>query len=438
MASFIWPPQPSPPPGPRAGDGVAVELDPPELAPPDGVKTTILLELDSTGRIESALEAIKGTKAIAAKAVQVGALSPGTDPDVEAVPGGFVARFGERDIYYSDAAGAVEIYGEIKRKYDHLGGPAGLLGLPHTDELGTPDGQGRFNHFAGGSIYWTKRTGPMSVRGSIRDLWASLGWERSGLGYPVQDSHRFVTPTPSGPFIEWSEFENGFIASNLQGAWVAPYVEIPPGDLTALVRLFIDRQVHEASSKLGLHPQRESTGVVDWTEGFWRANSRAAGFRVHGFYENPVVSDTDFAIHLWLRFDLVWPPMQFTDPFSKSLVASLTWLRVTNEEAVDFTFGAVREGVSAGIHEAFFPPDGPDPAHPWVPPGCLFIEELPCVNELTREVDLLGVQVSRAGGLRLYVSPLQPPNWAPIFDWPAIRLRRVQAAVDEIWAKLDA
>src|SRR5437016_7515853 len=86
MAPFIWPPQPSPPPGPRDGDRVAVELDPPELAPPDGVETTIMLELDSTGRIESALEALKATKAIAAKAVQVGALATGADPDVETVP----------------------------------------------------------------------------------------------------------------------------------------------------------------------------------------------------------------------------------------------------------------------------------------------------------------------------------------------------------------
>ena len=55
------------------------------------------------------------------------------------------------------------------------------LGYPVTDESGTPDHVGRFNHFEGGSIYWTPQTGAHEVHGAIRALWASLGWERSGL-----------------------------------------------------------------------------------------------------------------------------------------------------------------------------------------------------------------------------------------------------------------
>jgi uncharacterized protein with LGFP repeats len=57
-----------------------------------------------------------------------------------------------------------------------------------TDETGTPDGVGRFNHFANnGSIYWTPSTGAWSIHGDIRAKWASLGWERTCLGYPVSD-----------------------------------------------------------------------------------------------------------------------------------------------------------------------------------------------------------------------------------------------------------
>jgi uncharacterized protein with LGFP repeats len=56
-----------------------------------------------------------------------------------------------------------------------------------TDETTTPDGIGRFNHFQGGSIYWTPATGAHEVHGAIRDRWASLGWERSRLGYPTSD-----------------------------------------------------------------------------------------------------------------------------------------------------------------------------------------------------------------------------------------------------------
>ena len=45
----------------------------------------------------------------------------------------------------------------------------GFLHYPVTDETGTPDGVGRFNHFEGGSIYWTPGTGAKEVHGAIRD-----------------------------------------------------------------------------------------------------------------------------------------------------------------------------------------------------------------------------------------------------------------------------
>ncbi|ULT43679.1 hypothetical protein KRR40_09830 [Niabella defluvii] len=62
-----------------------------------------------------------------------------------------------------------------------------FLGYPLTNETKTPDGVGRYNHFQGGSIYWHPSTGAWEVHGAIRDHWASLGWERSALGYPVSN-----------------------------------------------------------------------------------------------------------------------------------------------------------------------------------------------------------------------------------------------------------
>lgn len=86
------------------------------------------------------------------------------------------------------SAGAFEVHGDILRKYLALGAEASILGYPRTDETGTPDGVGRFNHFQGGSIYWTPSTSAHEVHGLIRDLWASQGWERNvQLGYPVSD-----------------------------------------------------------------------------------------------------------------------------------------------------------------------------------------------------------------------------------------------------------
>jgi hypothetical protein len=94
----------------------------------------------------------------------------------------------------ADDMAAFEIHGAIFQKWKQLGGIA--FGIPTTDETGTPDGVGRFNHFNNNtaSIYWTPDTGAQAIYGAIRQKWASLGWERSNLGYPTTDE----TATPDG------------------------------------------------------------------------------------------------------------------------------------------------------------------------------------------------------------------------------------------------
>jgi uncharacterized protein with LGFP repeats len=113
----------------------------------------------------------------------------------------------------------------IGQKYKALGGPTSVLGFPITDETGTPDGVGRFNHFSstdgfGASIYWTPSTGAWSIHGAIRAKWASLGWETSFMGYPVTDETG--TPDGVGRFNHFSS-DDGFGASIYwtpsTGAW---------------------------------------------------------------------------------------------------------------------------------------------------------------------------------------------------------------------------
>ncbi|NUU24871.1 MAG: sugar dehydrogenase, partial [Streptomycetaceae bacterium] len=110
-------------------------------------------------------------------------------------------------IYWSGLTGAHGMYGEIWATYGSLGWDRGFLGFPLTDELGTPDGVGRYNHMQGGSLYWTPATGGCEVHGAIRDRWAERGWERSYLGYPV--SHEY--PVPGG---RRSDFQHGYIFWN--------------------------------------------------------------------------------------------------------------------------------------------------------------------------------------------------------------------------------
>jgi uncharacterized protein with LGFP repeats len=108
-------------------------------------------------------------------------------------------------IYWTPRIGARSIHGAILDKWASMGWERSVLGYPVTDEIGTPDGIGRFNFFSGhGSIYWTARTGAWSIHGAILDKWASMGWEGSCLGYPIGDEFAI----PSG---RQSNLQHGFV-----------------------------------------------------------------------------------------------------------------------------------------------------------------------------------------------------------------------------------
>ncbi|WP_083968994.1 N-acetylmuramoyl-L-alanine amidase [Hyalangium minutum] len=116
-------------------------------------------------------------------------------------------HFQNGSIYFTPATGAHAVVGDINAKWVALSREAGLLGYPLTDETKTPDGVGRFNHFQNGSIYWTPTTGAREVHGPIRAKWESLGWERSALGYPVRDEYAVTGGRES-------EFQKGFLTLN--------------------------------------------------------------------------------------------------------------------------------------------------------------------------------------------------------------------------------
>ena len=106
------------------------------------------------------------------------------------VPGGKCQDYERGIICWSPATGAHSVSGGIYPLYKAAGGAAGRLGFPTTDEKGSPDGVGRYNHFSGAggaSIYWSPKTGAHSIQGAIRTEWAALGWERGPLGYPTTD-----------------------------------------------------------------------------------------------------------------------------------------------------------------------------------------------------------------------------------------------------------
>lgn len=319
---------------------------------------------------------------------------------------------------------------KIRAKYQALGGGSGPLGLPLTDETVAPDGRGRYNHFEHGSIYWTDRTGPMMVRGTVRDRWAASGWERGPLGYPVQDQHRMLLNGPS-PLIEWCLFENGLIAGDARGGLPAPMALQSPAEtlgfgeaspalltyaqLAALMGARLNQNFKASPDNVALRPGVELTGVSDWRYGFWASTPRSVGFRLRGFHDNGLAPDTNFVVDIRLRFELVWSPT-FTEPVVKTLVATLDDLNVGHDGGL--ALAQVYASVDFAIMHAFYASSGStgphDSDHPEVLSGSIFVAYVPTVGDLanhplvTGAFDILDVVITAAGDLQVLVNPLTP------------------------------
>ena len=195
---------------------------------------------------------------------------PNSDEQVNAF--GRFQGFDGADIYWTPALGAHEVHGEIRRHWYALGGAAGFLGLPITDELGMPDGVGRLNRFQGGLICWTPDTGAHEVHGMILERWNALGTEQSYLGYPVSDEMGWVNPANSLPG-RISAFQYGQIGWTAQGG----AVELPES------KSFHDVVVTPAGTALG--------GWVDMT--LWSNGGYKVHFHMH---DSSRIADYDYVV----------------------------------------------------------------------------------------------------------------------------------------------
>jgi LGFP repeat len=358
-----------------------------------------------TSPFGNAHDMIDALNAINAKAAQLGWAGAPLESDVQPEGGGFVRHFENADIYFSKATGAYEVNGAIRDKYNILGASEGLLGLPLTDESATPDGIGRFNHFQGGSIYWTPALGAVMIRGAIRNRWAAQGWETGPLGYPVQDEHRYATIDPAGdPNTAWSLFENGAVVTSGGNTDVARTVEVSPDTLRCLVRQEFDRVMHESPDNVGLHAPSETIAVSP-------SYPRAVTFGIHGFRDDGLAPDTDFDITVAFRFGLTWEAEGFTEPETKNLAVSLVSASIT---AHGVAADAVASGVRDGIQNAFAGPR--TVGSPLAAGG----------NITPRTPDLIDVLVTAEGGLRVLLNPL------PDFATGGIRAFGAQKAIEAL------
>ncbi|GHF44252.1 hypothetical protein GCM10017566_16410 [Amycolatopsis bartoniae] len=148
-------------------------------------------------------------------------LSDPVSGEYDTAGGGKAQDFRGGSIYWSAATGAHAVHGDILTKYKATGGPGGSLGYPTTDELTTPDGIGRYNHFSrfdGASIYWSPNSGAHYIQGAIRSKWAAMGWELGPQGYPTTDE--LTTPDGVGKYNHFSRADGASIYwSPGNGAW---------------------------------------------------------------------------------------------------------------------------------------------------------------------------------------------------------------------------
>lgn len=128
-------------------------------------------------------------------------------PYTSATGSGLVQDFDNGRAYLNGSAVSV-VRGSIGAKYQQLGAER-ALGLPLTTETGVAGGA--FNDFAAGSsIYWSPATGAQQVGGSIRDRWNALGGAAGQVGFPTSDEFG-VTSSIDGAGARVSRFQNGNI-----------------------------------------------------------------------------------------------------------------------------------------------------------------------------------------------------------------------------------
>ena len=91
------------------------------------------------------------------------------------------------------------------------------LGKPLVNQVCTLIATGCYQLFENGAIYWTAETGAQYIRGGIKDKWVKSGFENGPLGYPTSGeitSGNGVYQTFQGGTIYWSATSGASIVYN--------------------------------------------------------------------------------------------------------------------------------------------------------------------------------------------------------------------------------
>lgn len=123
--------------------------------------------------------------------------------DVFDVPGGAERDYQGGAIFFSPATGARAIYGPVLQRYQALGGPAGPLGFPVSDERDAGNGVAHVADFdkpGGAAIYWSPQWGAVVVDGPVLAAYRDSGGAIGPFSYPSADTAT-VNGVQTGTFI---------------------------------------------------------------------------------------------------------------------------------------------------------------------------------------------------------------------------------------------
>src|ERR1700757_3657090 len=154
---------------------------------------------------------------------------------------GLAQNFAGGKIFFSPASGANAVESDILTRYEALGGPAGSLSFPIANEA-----DGGLKSASRGAalpaadkpvIFWTPEHGAFVIRGAIKAAWDKLGGAAGKLGAPLSDqtaNKDVLTQKFTGGQISWNQAKNTFstqpanLASSLSGLQV-PGQKTPAG-----------------------------------------------------------------------------------------------------------------------------------------------------------------------------------------------------------------
>ncbi|CDZ90291.1 LGFP repeat-containing protein [Rhodococcus ruber] len=123
------------------------------------------------------------------------------------------------------------VCGEIRVKYDSLGGPNSFLLWPTSNDLVNPDQVGRRQTFANGPIYWHPNAGAHPVVNHFMMKWGQHNWEAGFLGYPITDEIVLQNGRRQdfqGGSIYWSPVSLGAIGGAIRDKYHALGAETGP------------------------------------------------------------------------------------------------------------------------------------------------------------------------------------------------------------------